>query len=57
MTKGELIYNLVLALNKGDSYDVNARVNLAIKQYNQIFEAGLICENGLDNTITFLNGK
>lgn len=49
-TREEIIYELVLSLNKGDSYyclngdDGSPRVRLAIAQYNALIENGIIKE-------------
>ena len=43
-TKAEIIYELVLSLNKGDSYYVNKRVDVALDQYNKLVARGFIKE-------------
>lgn len=43
-TKEEIIYELVLSLNKGDSYYVDCRVDVALSQYNKLVEKGIIKE-------------
>ena len=49
-TKEEIIYELVLSLNKGDSYcayeygDASPRIELAIAQYNNLKHKGIIIE-------------
>lgn len=43
-TKEEIIYELVLSLNKGDSYYVDQRVDVALEQYNKLVENGIIKE-------------
>lgn len=43
-TKEEIVYELVLSLNKGDSYYVNQRVDVALEQYNKLVEKGIIKE-------------
>jgi hypothetical protein len=48
MTKEEIILKLVLSLNAGDSYYVNQRVDIAIKQYEQLVEKGIIAEEAKD---------
>lgn len=40
----EIIYELVLSLNKGDSYYAMQRVDLAIEQYNALVKNGIITE-------------
>lgn len=43
-SKEEIIYELVLSLNKGDSYYVNQRVDVALEQYNKLVEKGVVKE-------------
>lgn len=43
-TKEEIIYEILLSLNKGDTYDVEDRVMLARHQYKQLVEDGIIVE-------------
>lgn len=43
-TKEEIVYELVLSLNKGDSYYVNQRVDVALEQYNKLVEKGIVKE-------------
>ena len=43
-TKEEIIYELLLSLNKGDSYSVEDRVMFARHQYKQLVEDGIIVE-------------
>lgn len=49
-TKEEIIYELLLSLNKGDSYycleglSGAPRVNVAIAQYESLVEEGIIVE-------------
>ena len=43
-SKSEIIYELVLSLNKGNSMNLDNRVYYAIMQYNQLIEAGIIEE-------------
>lgn len=42
--KEEIIYELVLSLNNGNSSYVNERVELAIAQYNDLVENQIITE-------------
>lgn len=50
-TREEIIYELVLSLNKGDSYhatlnyEASPRINLAIEQYNFLVDRGIVIEN------------
>lgn len=43
-TKAKIILDLLLSLNKGDTCSVDVRVRCAIKQYEQLVEAGIITE-------------
>lgn len=43
-TKAEIIVELVLSLNKGDSYYIDERVNVALEQYNKLVKKGIIEE-------------
>lgn len=43
-TKAEIIVELVLSLNKGDSYYIDERVNIAVEQYDKLVEKGIIKE-------------
>ena len=49
-TKEEIVYELLLSLNNGDSYYVQndgsamPRISLAIAQYNALVEKGIIVE-------------
>ena len=43
-TKEEIVYELVLSLNKGDSYYVDQRVDVALEQYNKLVEKGIVKE-------------
>lgn len=43
-TKEEIIYELVLSLNKGDSYYIDERVNVAMGQYDKLVEKGIVKE-------------
>ena len=42
--KEEIIYELVLSLNKGNSCYASERVEIAIEQYNRLLENGIITE-------------
>ena len=44
MTKAEIILQLVLSLNRGDSMSAEVRVIMAERQYNQMVERGIIKE-------------
>ena len=46
MTKEEIILQLVLSLNRGNSGGAYDRVNYAITQYKQMVERGIIKEEG-----------
>ena len=48
-TKADIILELVLALNKGDSLSVERRVHWAEVQYNQRVERGIIVEEPVSN--------
>lgn len=43
-SKAQIILELVLSLNKGDSYYVDQRVDVAIEQYNKLVKIGIIEE-------------
>ena len=43
-TKEEIIYELVLSLNNGDSGYVDKRVDYAIEQYEQLIQKGIVRE-------------
>jgi len=43
-TKEEIVYELVLSLNQGDTCYTKDRVCLAVTQYNQLVEEGIIEE-------------
>lgn len=43
-TREEIIYELLLSLNKGDSYYVMQRVDFAIEQYNALVKNGIVTE-------------
>jgi len=43
-TKAKIILDLVLSLNRGNSYSVDKRVEAAIEQYDQLVKAGIIEE-------------
>ena len=45
-TKAKIILDLVLSLNRGNSYSIDKRVEAAIKQYDQLVKAGIIEEVG-----------
>lgn len=45
MTKEEIILQLVLSLNRGDSMSAELRVDMAERQYNQMVEHGIIKED------------
>ena len=45
MTKAEIILQLVLSLNRGDSRSAELRVGMAEHQYNQMVERGIIKED------------
>ena len=45
MTKAEIILQLVLSLNRGDSMSAELRVSMAERQYNQMVERGIIKED------------
>jgi hypothetical protein len=45
-TKAEIILELVLALNRGDSCSVDNRVHWAERQYEEMVEQGIIVEEG-----------
>lgn len=42
--KAEVVLDLVLSLNRGNSYSVDKRVDAAIEQYDQLVKAGIIEE-------------
>jgi hypothetical protein len=44
-TREEIIYELVLSLNKGDSYYAMQRIDFAIDQYNQLVKNGIVKED------------
>lgn len=44
MTKEEIILQLVLSLNRGDSMSAELRVGMAERQYRQMVERGIIKE-------------
>ena len=44
MTKAEIILQLVLSLNRGDSGGAYDRVSYAIAQYDRLVAAGIIKE-------------
>ena len=44
MTKFEIIFELLKAMNRGDSGYINERVSDAIKQYEQLVEKGIYKE-------------
>ena len=44
LTKADIILDLVLSLNKGDSYYVSQRVEVAIEQYDKLVKLGIIKE-------------
>lgn len=43
-TKAEIVLELVLALNRGDSCGVENRVRWALMQYDDMVERGIIVE-------------
>lgn len=43
-TKADIILELVLSLNKGDSYYVDRRVETAIEQYDKLVKLGILKE-------------
>lgn len=43
-TKAKIILDLVLSLNRGNSYSVDKRVVAAIEQYNMLVDKGIIKE-------------
>ncbi len=43
-TREEIIYELVLSLNKGDSYYAAQRIDLAIEQYNALVKNKIVTE-------------
>lgn len=45
MTKEEIILQLVLSLNRGDSGGVYDRVNIAVNQYEKMVARGIIKED------------
>lgn len=45
MTKEEIILQLVLSLNRGDSMSAEFRVVMAENQYNQMVARGIIKED------------
>lgn len=45
MTKEEIILQLVLSLNRGDSGGAYDRVNIAINQYEKLVGRGIIKED------------
>ena len=51
MTKAEIILQLVLSLNRGDSMSAELRVQMAERQYNDMVARGIIkeenCQKGL----------
>lgn len=42
MSRQDIIIELVMSLNKGDTMTHKDRVNIAILQYNQMVDAGII---------------
>ena len=44
LTKADIILELVLSLNNGDSYYVDSRVETAIEQYDKLVKLGIIKE-------------
>ena len=48
MTKEEIILQLVLSLNRGDSMSAEIRVGMAERQYNQMVARGIIKEDEQD---------
>lgn len=54
-TRSEIIYELVLSLNKGDSYyalngnNGDPRIKLAIAQYDALVRCGVLEERGTDD--------
>lgn len=47
MSKEDVIFEILLSLNKGNCREAESRVDLAIKQYNQLKEAGLVDKNNV----------
>ena len=45
MTKEEIILQLVLSLNRGDSGGAYDRVNIAVNQYEKMVARGIIKED------------
>lgn len=45
-TKAEIILDLVLSMNRGDSLSAEVRVLYAEKQYNEMVAHGIIKEEG-----------
>ena len=45
MTKAEIILQLVLSLNRGDSGSTYDRVGYAVRQYEQLVDRGIIKED------------
>ena len=45
MTKEEVILQLVLSLNRGDSGGAYDRVGYAVRQYEQLVDRGIIKED------------
>ena len=43
-TREEIIYELVLSLNKGDSYYAVQRIDFAIEQYNALVKNKIVTE-------------
>lgn len=52
-TREEIIYELVLSLNNGNVSYTDTRMELAIKQYNQLVQNGII--KNIDKTDSFNN--
>ena len=49
-TREEIIFEILLSLNKGNSECVDYRVSNAIRQYNQLVKNGFVVELPNDET-------
>lgn len=45
-TREEIIYELLLSLNNGDTAYYSERIEYAILQYNQLVRKGIVSEKG-----------
>ena len=58
MTKEEIIYNFIIAINKGPRDDTSGEiVRKAINEYNKLIEEGIIIEEDAENKLNEIFNK